>query len=165
MMPQAVPEAFCIGQPRLTAGLDRLRRIDRAGYQTVFGKVPRLTAEQLISMAEQVDLRGRGGAAFPVARKLSAALDAAPCSSNSRTVPLASRRPMTMSLPVVYSLNQTASARSTVIDAGNPRIGKCCCLYLPSFRNPIDRSPYKLTASKPLRPAASHTGERKPGGA
>lgn len=77
MMPQAVPEAFCIGQPRLTAGLDRLRRIDRAGYQTVFGKVPRLTAEQLISMAEQVDLRGRGGAAFPVARKLSAVLDAA----------------------------------------------------------------------------------------
>ncbi len=77
MMPQAVPEAFCIGQPRLTAGLDRLRRIDRAGYQTVFGKVPRLTAEQLISMAEQVDLRGRGGAAFPVARKLSSVLDAA----------------------------------------------------------------------------------------
>ena len=77
MMPPAVPETFCIGQPRLTAGLDRLRRIDRAGYQTVFGKVPRLTAEQLISMAEQVDLRGRGGAAFPVARKLSAVLDAA----------------------------------------------------------------------------------------
>jgi NADH:ubiquinone oxidoreductase subunit F (NADH-binding)/ferredoxin len=77
MIPPAVPEAFCIGQPRLTAGLDRLRRIDRAGYQTVFGQVPRLTAEQLISMAEQVDLRGRGGAAFPVARKLSGVLDAA----------------------------------------------------------------------------------------
>ena len=64
MMPPAVPDTFCIGQPRLTAGLDRLRRIDRAGYQTVFGKVPRLTAEQLISMAEQVDLRGRGGRRF-----------------------------------------------------------------------------------------------------
>jgi NADH:ubiquinone oxidoreductase subunit F (NADH-binding)/ferredoxin len=77
MIPPAVPDTFCIGQPRLTAGLDRLRRIDRAGYQTVFGQVPRLTAEQLISMAEQVDLRGRGGAAFPVARKLSSVLDAA----------------------------------------------------------------------------------------
>jgi NADH:ubiquinone oxidoreductase subunit F (NADH-binding) len=39
--------------------------------------MPRLTAEQLISMNEQVDLRGRGGAAFPVACKLAAVLEAA----------------------------------------------------------------------------------------
>jgi NADH:ubiquinone oxidoreductase subunit F (NADH-binding)/ferredoxin len=74
----SVPEAFCIGQPRLTAGLDRWRRIDLAAYQTVFGqRVPRHSAEKLISMTEQVGLRGRGGAAFPVARKLSAVRDAA----------------------------------------------------------------------------------------
>ena len=77
VMPAAVPEVFCIGQPRLTAGLDRLTRIDRAAYQQVFGPVPRRSAQQLITMAAQVDLRGRGGAGFPVARKLSAVLLAA----------------------------------------------------------------------------------------
>jgi NADH:ubiquinone oxidoreductase subunit F (NADH-binding)/ferredoxin len=39
--------------------------------------MPRLTAQQLIDINEQVDLRGRGGAAFPFARKLSAVLEAA----------------------------------------------------------------------------------------
>ena len=76
-MPAAPPEVLSIGQPRLTAGLDRLRRIDLVGYQAVFGELPRLTAEQLIRMAERVDLRGRGGAAFPVARKLAAVRGAA----------------------------------------------------------------------------------------
>ena len=76
-MSVTTPEALCIGQPRLTAGLDRLRRIDLAAYDGVFGRLPRLTAQQLISINEQVDLRGRGGAAFPVARKLSAVLEAA----------------------------------------------------------------------------------------
>jgi NADH:ubiquinone oxidoreductase subunit F (NADH-binding)/ferredoxin len=69
-------ETICIGQPRLTAGLDRWRRIDLTAYRKVFGRSPRLSAEQLIRLADQVDLRGRGGAAFPVARKLSAVLDA-----------------------------------------------------------------------------------------
>jgi NADH:ubiquinone oxidoreductase subunit F (NADH-binding)/ferredoxin len=77
MMSAAAPEVLCIGQPRLTAGLDRLRRIDLVGYQAVFGDLPRLTAEQLIRMTERVDLRGRGGAAFPVARKLAAVRGAA----------------------------------------------------------------------------------------
>ncbi len=72
-----VPETLCIGQPRLTAGLDRLERIDLAAYQAIFGKLPRLTASQLIAMTERVDLRGRGGAAFPVARKLAATAAAA----------------------------------------------------------------------------------------
>jgi len=76
-MSVTAPEVLCIGQPRLTAGLDRLQRIDLAAYDAVFGRLPRLTAQQLISMSEQVDLRGRGGAAFPVARKLSAVLEAA----------------------------------------------------------------------------------------
>jgi len=75
-MSVAASEALCVGQSRLTAGLDRLRRIDLAAYQAVFGKLPQLTAEELISVAEQVDLRGRGGAAFPVARKFSAVLEA-----------------------------------------------------------------------------------------
>jgi len=62
-MSVTAPEVLCIGQPRLTAGLDRLRRIDLAAYEAVFGRMPRLTAEQLISINEQVDLRGRGAGA------------------------------------------------------------------------------------------------------
>ena len=77
MMLATAPEALCIGHPRLTAGLDRFRRIDLAAYHAVFGRLPRPTAERLIEMTEQVDLRGRGGAAFPVAHKLAAVLDAA----------------------------------------------------------------------------------------
>jgi NADH:ubiquinone oxidoreductase subunit F (NADH-binding)/ferredoxin len=69
-------DTFCLGQARLTAGLNRWRRIDLTAYRRVFGRSPRLSAEQLIRMAEEVDLRGRGGAAFPVARKLSAVLAA-----------------------------------------------------------------------------------------
>ena len=71
-----VPETLCIGQARLTAGLDRMDRVDLAAYHSIFGKLPRLTADELISVTERVDLRGRGGAAFPVSRKLQATLDA-----------------------------------------------------------------------------------------
>ena len=35
----------------------------------------RVTARQLIEMVESVDLRGRGGAAFPFARKVRAVVD------------------------------------------------------------------------------------------
>jgi NADH:ubiquinone oxidoreductase subunit F (NADH-binding)/ferredoxin len=67
-----LPETLCIGQARLTAGLDRMDRVDLTAYHSIFGKLPRLTIEELISVTERVDLRGRGGAAFPVARKLKA---------------------------------------------------------------------------------------------
>jgi NADH:ubiquinone oxidoreductase subunit F (NADH-binding)/ferredoxin len=71
------PEVTRIGQARLTAGLDRFQRIDLTAHRAVFGTVPRQTASELIQMTEQVDLRGRGGAAFPVARKLQAVVTAA----------------------------------------------------------------------------------------
>lgn len=77
MMPPTVPEALSVGRRRLTAGLDRYRRIDLVGYHMVYGRLPSLTAERLIDSAERVDLRGRGGAAFPVARKVAAVLAAA----------------------------------------------------------------------------------------
>jgi NADH:ubiquinone oxidoreductase subunit F (NADH-binding)/ferredoxin len=73
----AVPETLCIGQARLTAGLDRMDRIDLTAYHSIFGKLPRLTADELIGVTERVDLRGRGGAAFPVARKLRATVSSA----------------------------------------------------------------------------------------
>jgi NADH:ubiquinone oxidoreductase subunit F (NADH-binding)/ferredoxin len=75
--PPPGPDVMCIGQARMTAGLDRVERIDLTTHYQVFGSLPRLTADHLISMAEQVDLRGRGGAAFPVARKVKSVLESA----------------------------------------------------------------------------------------
>src|SRR2546421_7800400 len=71
------PAIMRIGAARLTAGLDRMPRLDLEAHRDIFGPLPRLTAEELISMAEQVDLRGQGGAAFPFARKLSSVIKSA----------------------------------------------------------------------------------------
>jgi len=65
-----------IGQARVTAGLDHRPRLDMAAHRAVFGFPPALPAAELVGICEQVDLRGRGGAAFPVARKLRAVLTA-----------------------------------------------------------------------------------------
>src|SRR5260370_8157090 len=66
------PTIMRIGAARLTAGLDRMPRLDLEAHRDIFGPLPRLSADELISMTQQVDLRGQGGAAFPFARKLSA---------------------------------------------------------------------------------------------
>jgi NADH:ubiquinone oxidoreductase subunit F (NADH-binding)/ferredoxin len=68
----AEPAVLSIGPALLTAGLDRMEQVDLGTYHSIFGQLPRLTIDQLIALAERVDLRGRGGAAFPVARKLAA---------------------------------------------------------------------------------------------
>jgi NADH:ubiquinone oxidoreductase subunit F (NADH-binding)/ferredoxin len=68
----ALPPVIRVGQARTTAGLDRHARLDLATHRAEFGPLPALTATNLIAIADQVDLRGRGGAAFPVARKLRA---------------------------------------------------------------------------------------------
>jgi NADH:ubiquinone oxidoreductase subunit F (NADH-binding)/ferredoxin len=68
----ALPAVMRVGQARTTAGLDRHARLDLATHRAEFGPLPALTATDLIAIADQVDLRGRGGAAFPVARKLRA---------------------------------------------------------------------------------------------
>ncbi|MGD9957984.1 NADH-ubiquinone oxidoreductase-F iron-sulfur binding region domain-containing protein [Nocardioides sp.] len=44
-----------------------------AAHRRQYGEIPRFTLEALSAMIETVALRGRGGAAFPFARKLSAA--------------------------------------------------------------------------------------------
>src|SRR5215468_2086238 len=71
-----VPTIMRIGAARMTAGLDRMTRLDLAAHREVFGPLSRVTAEGLLSMAAQVDLRGQGGAGFPFARKLKAVVDA-----------------------------------------------------------------------------------------
>ena len=77
MSPRSLPEVMRISQARLTAGLDRFARIDLPTHQQIFGPMQRMTARQLVEAAERVDLRGRGGAAFPFARKLRAVMDSA----------------------------------------------------------------------------------------
>ena len=72
-----VPPIMRIGAARMTAGLDRWTRLDLEAHTEIFGPLARMSAQQLIDMAAQVDLRGQGGAAFPFARKLKAVVDAA----------------------------------------------------------------------------------------
>jgi NADH:ubiquinone oxidoreductase subunit F (NADH-binding)/ferredoxin len=79
------PAIMRIGAARMTAGLDRMPRLDLEAHRDIFGPLPRLSAGELISMAEQVDLRGQGGAAFPFARKLSAVIKTAEA-NDSQTV-------------------------------------------------------------------------------
>jgi NADH:ubiquinone oxidoreductase subunit F (NADH-binding)/ferredoxin len=71
-----VPTIMRIGAARMTAGLDRMTRLDLAAHREVFGPLPRMTADDLVRMAAQADLRGQGGAAFPFSRKLKAVIDA-----------------------------------------------------------------------------------------
>ena len=76
-MTAATPEVLSIGPARLTAGLDRLARVDLRAFGSLFGALPRLEPDELIAMATQIDLRGRGGAAFPLARKMASVRDVA----------------------------------------------------------------------------------------
>lgn len=77
MIPHSVPRVLRLGPARLTAGLDHTRRLDLPAHRTLHGdQVPR-TLDDIIAQVEEVDMRGRGGAAFPFARKLRAVADAA----------------------------------------------------------------------------------------
>ncbi|HEY7484186.1 MAG TPA: NADH-ubiquinone oxidoreductase-F iron-sulfur binding region domain-containing protein [Streptosporangiaceae bacterium] len=82
-----IPQGASLGPPRLTRGLDRLARINRQGHRRIHGRSPYLSLSQVLAIAEAVDLRGRGGAAFPFARKMRAVVKAAE-SRNARTVVL-----------------------------------------------------------------------------
>jgi NADH:ubiquinone oxidoreductase subunit F (NADH-binding)/ferredoxin len=73
----AAPAIMRIGAARLTAGLDRFPRLDLEAHRDLFGRLPRLSDAEILSIAQQVDLRGHGGAAFPFARKLKAVIDSA----------------------------------------------------------------------------------------
>ena len=81
-----VPTIMRIGAARMTAGLDRMTRLDLAAHTEIFGPLPRMSADELIAMASEVDLRGQGGAAFPFARKLKVVIDTAKKSSQPTIV-------------------------------------------------------------------------------
>lgn len=64
-----------VGPARLLLGLGETERLGRVDHLAVHGSLPDLRPEELIALAENINLRGRGGAGFPFARKLKAVLD------------------------------------------------------------------------------------------
>lgn len=69
--------SLSLGEPRLTLGLDRYRRVSHDVHRALHGSLPDLGADDLITLAGMGGLRGRGGAGFPFARKLRAVQTAA----------------------------------------------------------------------------------------
>ncbi|GAB2837765.1 NADH-quinone oxidoreductase subunit NuoF family protein [Actinoallomurus bryophytorum] len=59
---------------RIGRGLDKLQRVDGATHRAIHGKFRQRRLRDLTAIAEAVHLRGRGGAAFPFARKLTAVM-------------------------------------------------------------------------------------------
>ncbi|MEO3872315.1 NADH-ubiquinone oxidoreductase-F iron-sulfur binding region domain-containing protein [Nonomuraea sp. B12E4] len=72
-----VLEVVTMGPGRLFHGMADLPRLDLAAHSRYHPPLPRLSLRELVALAEEVDLRGRGGAAFPFARKLKAVTESA----------------------------------------------------------------------------------------
>jgi NADH:ubiquinone oxidoreductase subunit F (NADH-binding) len=68
--PDAV--TWTIGPPRLLAGLDRYAALDYANHLATHGPLPAADRPRLTALLEAIALRGRGGAGFPLARKIQA---------------------------------------------------------------------------------------------
>ncbi|TYB40091.1 NADH-quinone oxidoreductase subunit NuoF family protein [Actinomadura chibensis] len=66
-----------IGPPRLTKGLEGGARLGWDAHRALHPHPRPLTAAQLIALCEAGRLHGRGGAAFPFARKVKATADSA----------------------------------------------------------------------------------------
>ncbi|MEV5592721.1 NADH-ubiquinone oxidoreductase-F iron-sulfur binding region domain-containing protein [Streptomyces sp. NPDC052496] len=72
---RATPTLAVLGPPRLLAGLDGAERLGRVEHLARHGGPPNLSVSELVALAEDTGLRGRGGAGFPFARKLSAVVE------------------------------------------------------------------------------------------
>ncbi|MEV4612483.1 NADH-ubiquinone oxidoreductase-F iron-sulfur binding region domain-containing protein [Kitasatospora sp. NPDC049258] len=66
-----------LGRPVLFAGLEHTEQLDYRAHLVVHGQLPTMPADELADLAENVNLRGRGGAGFPFARKLRAVVKSA----------------------------------------------------------------------------------------
>ncbi|WP_228982529.1 NADH-quinone oxidoreductase subunit NuoF family protein [Streptomyces sp. DH12] len=72
-----VPEVRVVGLPQLTQGFDLIERLDLPMHLKVHGPLEPVGGERLARLADDVSLRGRGGAGFPFGRKLRAVAEAA----------------------------------------------------------------------------------------
>ncbi|QUI31703.1 ferredoxin [Streptomyces alfalfae] len=72
-----VPEVRVVGLPLLTSGFDLVERLGLPMHLKVHGPLEPMAGEALAGLAEQIELRGRGGAGFPFARKLRSVAEAA----------------------------------------------------------------------------------------
>ncbi|MCI4062038.1 ferredoxin [Micromonospora sp. R77] len=75
MMRTTVPPVACVGEPRLTAGFAEFGRLDLMAHEDVHGPIGPMEPATLLRLAEAIDLKGKGGAGFPFARKLRAVLE------------------------------------------------------------------------------------------
>ncbi|MBQ1042466.1 MULTISPECIES: NADH-quinone oxidoreductase subunit NuoF family protein [unclassified Micromonospora] len=74
-MTRTVPPVACVGEPRLTAGFAEFGRLDLLAHEEVHGPIGPMEPAALLRLAEAIDLKGKGGAGFPFARKLRAVLE------------------------------------------------------------------------------------------
>ena len=72
-----MPPVACFDEPRLTAGFEQFGRLDLRAHEEVHGPINPLSAASLLKLAEGVELKGKGGAGFPFARKMRAVLESA----------------------------------------------------------------------------------------
>lgn len=72
-----VPEVRVVGLPQLTSGFDLVEHLDLGMHLKVHGPLEPVSGERLARLAEDVELRGRGGAGFPFGHKLRAVAQAA----------------------------------------------------------------------------------------
>lgn len=73
----AIPPVACVGEPRLTAGFAEFGRLDLLAHEEVHGPIGPMEPAALLRLAEAIDLKGKGGAGFPFARKMRAVLESA----------------------------------------------------------------------------------------
>lgn len=69
--PHDHPDVLTLGPARLLAGAQPDRRLSLSEHRTLHPDAPSMTRDDLVRLSDAVRLRGRGGAAFPVARKLA----------------------------------------------------------------------------------------------
>ncbi|WP_329117164.1 ferredoxin [Streptomyces sp. NBC_01465] len=67
-----VPEVRVVGLPHLTSGFDLVERLDLSLHLKVHGPLKPLSGEHLAQLADDIVLRGRGGAGFPFGEKMRA---------------------------------------------------------------------------------------------
>lgn len=67
-----VASTWTVGEPRLLAGVGDLGRVDLGHHRALHGEPVARSLDWLVRATHDVNLLGRGGAAFPVTRKLQA---------------------------------------------------------------------------------------------